>query len=102
MVAPLLAELVDRVVQMAPGVSIERWTSAYQQMLTGLPPGVFQLVVHVGFDDEELRGATQGARDWGAAWRQADFDTLRSAEFRRFLDDQGFILVSWRQLARAI
>ncbi len=99
---PPLATLVDRVVQMAAGIPARQWTSEYQRMLTGLPPGVFQLLVHVGFDDEELRGATRGYVDWDGAWRQRDFDTLRSPAFRRSLEDQGFILVNWRQLAKAL
>jgi len=34
------------------------------------------------------------------AWRQSDFDLVKSAEFRDFLKAQKFTLVSWRELAR--
>jgi hypothetical protein len=48
-----------------------------------------------------MRGATWDHPDWGAAWRQSDYDLVRSAAFRDFLSAQGFVLVSWRDLARA-
>lgn len=94
--------LIDRVLEMRPGVPIEKWADAYEQMLRPLPPGTYQLRVHLAYDDEELRAATADHPDWGAAWRQADFDMVRSAEFQRFLRDQGFQLISWKDLARAL
>jgi predicted glycoside hydrolase/deacetylase ChbG (UPF0249 family) len=94
--------LIDRVLEMQPGVTIEKWTDAYEQMLRPLPPGVYQLRVHLAYDDEEMRAATADHPDWGAAWRQADFDMVRSPEFQRFLRDQGFQLVRWKDLARAL
>jgi hypothetical protein len=94
--------LIDRVLEMQPGVAIEKWVDAYEQMLRPLPPGTYQLRVHLAYDDEEMRAATAGHPDWGAAWRQADFDMVRSPVFQRFLHDQGFQLISWKDLARAL
>ena len=94
--------LVDRVLSIGPGVPPERWREAYEEMPAPLPPGVYQLIVHLAYDDEEMRGATWDHPDWGAAWRQADLDLVRSEEFRAFLREQGFVLVGWRDLARAM
>src|SRR5260370_651452 len=47
-------------------------------------------------------GATHDHPDWGAEWRQNDFDLVRSPEFQKFLRDQGFTLVAWRDLAKAL
>jgi predicted glycoside hydrolase/deacetylase ChbG (UPF0249 family) len=93
--------LVDRVVSISPGVAPADWQSAYEKLLSPLPPGVYQLIVHLAYDDEEMRGATWDHPDWGAAWRQADFDLVRSQKFRDFLKSRGFVLVTWRDLARA-
>ena len=98
---PADALALDRVITMDPGVSKQHWFEWYKQQLTPLKPGIYQLIVHLAYDDEEFRGATRDHPDWGAAWRQQDFDMVRSAEFRTFLHDQGFILVSWGQLAKA-
>jgi predicted glycoside hydrolase/deacetylase ChbG (UPF0249 family) len=100
-VGALATALVDRVVSIDPGVPPEGWLAAYRALLEPLPPGVYQLIVHLGYDDEEMRGATADHPDWGARWRQSDLDLVRSAEFRDFLRQQGFVLVGWRDLARA-
>jgi hypothetical protein len=82
------------VLSISPGVPPFDWMKAYEQMLAPLPPGVYQLIVHLAYDAPEMRGATWDHPDWGAAWRQADFDLVRSEAFRNFLKAQGFILIT--------
>ena len=93
------AALVDRVLSIEPGVPASGWMAAYQKMLEPLPPGAYQVIVHLAYDDEEMRGATSDHPDWGAAWRQSDFDLVRGAAFRDWLKAKGFTLVRWRDLA---
>jgi predicted glycoside hydrolase/deacetylase ChbG (UPF0249 family) len=92
--------LVDEVLSIAPGVPAGDWLGTYEKLLKPLPPGVYQLIVHLAYDDEEMRGATAGHPDWGAAWRQSDLELVRSPAFRAFLQEQGFVLIGWRDLAR--
>jgi chitin disaccharide deacetylase len=94
--------LVDEVVQITPGVPADQWLKTYENILQPLGPGVYELIVHLAYDDDEMRGATADHPDWGAAWRQHDFDMVKSPEFRQFLKDQGFVLVGWKDLARAL
>jgi hypothetical protein len=94
--------VLDRLLAMEPGVKPENWLKAYEDMLAPLPPGTYQLIVHLAYDDEEMRGATANHPDYGAAWRQSDFDVVRSPEFRKFLADHHFVLVSWHDLAAAL
>jgi len=94
--------LVDRVLEIGPGVDAKEWTAWYEKQLTPLGPGVYQVIVHLAYDDDEMRGATSDHPDWGAAWRQHDFDMVKSAEFQNFLKDQGFVLVGWKDLAKAL
>jgi len=94
--------LVDRVVSLdAPGAPASEWEAAYEKILAPLPAGVYELILHLAYDDEEMRGATWDHPNWGAAWRQADFDMVKSQRFRDFLKNQGFTLVKWKDLARA-
>ena len=93
--------LVDRVVSIDTGVTRENWAAAYEKMLSPLPPGVYQLIVHLAYDDEEMRGATFDHPNWGAAWRQNDLDLVKSPRFADFLKQQKFVLVGWKDLARA-
>ena len=93
--------LADAVLQISPGVAPDQWLKTYENILQPLGPGVYELIVHLAYDDDEMRGATANHPDWGAAWRQHDLDMVRSPEFRQFLKDQGFVLVGWKNLARA-
>jgi chitin disaccharide deacetylase len=94
------ALVIDREIQMPPGIAANEWLDWYKRALAALPAGVYQLVVHVGYDDDEAHGATDD-RNWGGRWRQTDWDTIRDPEFARFLRAQKFILISWADLARA-
>lgn len=100
-VPPADALALDDVITMDPGVSKSGWLGWYEKNLAALKPGVYQLIVHLAYDDDEFRGATSGHPDWGAAWRQQDLDMVSSPEFRQFLRDQKFILVNWGQLSKA-
>ena len=94
--------VLDGVVQIRPGVPQAQWIDAYKKMLQPLPPGSYQLIVHLAHNDAEIQGATFDHPDWGAQWRQNDFDLVRSPEFQKFLKDQGFILISWKELSKAV
>ncbi|MBV8669936.1 MAG: polysaccharide deacetylase family protein [Candidatus Eremiobacteraeota bacterium] len=92
------ALMLTNVITMDPGIPPQKWVGWYETTLAKLKPGMYQLIVHLAYDDPEMRAATHGIPDWGAAWRQRDFDMVRSTQFRAFLRDQHFTLVSWRQL----
>jgi predicted glycoside hydrolase/deacetylase ChbG (UPF0249 family) len=100
--APAEEILVEKVIEIIPGIDAQDWTSWCRKQLEPLGPGVYQVIVHLAYDDEEMRGATYDHPDWGAAWRQHDLDMVKSAEFRQFLKEQGFILVTWKELAKAL
>jgi predicted glycoside hydrolase/deacetylase ChbG (UPF0249 family) len=94
--------LVQKVISIEPGVAASDWMAWYEKQLTPLGPGVYEMIIHLAYDDDEMRGATFDHADWGAAWRQHDLDMVKSAEFQKFLKDQGFILVGWKDLAKAL
>lgn len=94
--------LIDRVVQITPGVPQSQWMDTYKKMLSPLPPGTYELIVHLAHNDQEIQGATADHPDWGTQWRQNDFNLVSSPEFQKFLKDQGFVLVTWRQLQKAL
>ncbi|MGB9204262.1 MAG: polysaccharide deacetylase family protein [Terriglobales bacterium] len=93
--------LVEMVIEINPGIDAQAWTSWYRGQFEPLGPGVYEMIVHLAYDDEEMRGATADHPDWGAAWRQHDLDMVKSTEFRQFLKEQGLILVTWKELAKA-
>jgi hypothetical protein len=93
---------VDREIEIMPGLAKQDWLSAYEKTLDALPPGVYLLSVHLGYDDDELQAMTWDHPNWGAQWRQNDLDVVSNPEFQKFLKDKGFILVGWKDLQKAI
>ena len=67
--------------------------------LEKLPPGVTELLIHPGYDNEELRAFFEDRPEWGAAWRQRDFDFFTSDEFRALLAKYDIKLITWREIA---
>lgn len=96
------ALIISKDLQIHPGIPHKEWLRDYKHMLRALGPGVYELIVHLGYDDPELQGIAGAHSSWGSRWRQNDLEVVRSAEFQKFLKDQGFILVSWKDLARAL
>jgi len=96
------AVLIDQVLFLEPGVAADQWLNAYENILRPVPAGTYELIVHLAYADDEMRAATYDQPNWGAQWRQSDLDTVKNPEFQKFLRDQGFILVSWRELAKAL
>lgn len=91
--------VLDHTKTISPDVAPEKWPDFYRDALRNLPPGVTEFVIHLGFDDEELRAATRERPTWGSAWRQRDYDFFSSKEFRELLEQQHVQLVTWRELA---
>jgi predicted glycoside hydrolase/deacetylase ChbG (UPF0249 family) len=94
--------VVDHTVTIEPGVAPEKWADFYTTALKNLQPGVTVFIIHLGWDDEEMRAATRERDTWGAAWRQRDFNYFTSEEFRALVRQQNLKLVTWRELAHAL
>jgi hypothetical protein len=82
-------------------VAPEKWADFYTTALKNLQPGVTVFIIHLAFDDAEMRAATRERDTWGAAWRQRDFNYFTSEEFRALVREQNIKLVTWRELANA-
>jgi len=70
--------------------------------IRNLKPGLTEIIVHLGHDDAELQAVTVDHPDYGAAWRQRDYDTVTSPEFKKALLDNHVILVKWKDLGKLL
>ncbi|GAB4233793.1 MAG: hypothetical protein Kow00109_06640 [Acidobacteriota bacterium] len=95
-------ELLDGTTGLFQNPGAGGWPEAYAAMIRRLQPGVTQMIVHLAYDDEEMRGVAHEHPDFGSAWRQADFDTVTSEAFRQVLRDEGVRLITWRDIGRAL
>lgn len=90
--------VIDHLVTMAPGVPAGEWDTFYARLVEQLQPGVTEIIVHIAYDDDEMRAATIDQPDWGATWRQLDFDAMTNPLFKRLLEQNDVHLITWREI----
>lgn len=93
---------IDHVVTINPSVAPQDWGKFYSDEFKKLEPGVTEVVIHLAYDDAEMRGATADHPNWGAAWRQRDFEFFTSDAFRKILQENNIKLVTYRELGKLI
>jgi predicted glycoside hydrolase/deacetylase ChbG (UPF0249 family) len=93
---------IDRVLDVGPDVAPGDWSRFYTDAIKKLEPGVTEVVIHLAYDDAEMRGATVDHPNWGAAWRQRDLDYFTSDAFRQLLREEKIKLITWRDLAKLL
>ena len=93
---------IDRVLDINAGVPANDWAKFYSDALRKLEPGVTEVVIHLAYDDTEMQGATFNHPNWGAAWRQRDFEFFTSDAFRKLLQENQIKLITWRELGKLI
>ena len=70
----------------------------YTGVLRSLQPGVSEIIFHVGYNDSEMQAATINHPDYGAEWRQADFNFFTSDKCKAILAEQNIHLITWREI----
>lgn len=93
---------IDHVLDINPSVPPQDWARFYGDAIRNLQPGVTEVVIHLAYDDGEMRGATFDHPDWGAAWRQRDFEFFTSDAFRKLLEENKIKLITWREIGKLI
>ncbi len=93
---------IDQTLDINPTVTPQDWGKFYTDALKKLEPGVTEVIIHLAYDDAEMRAATTNHPDWGAAWRQRDFEFFTSDAFRKVLQENNIKLITWREIGKLI
>lgn len=92
--------LVDHIITIEPSVPSEGWAKFYTDEIKNLRPGLSEVIIHLAYDDAEMKAMTADHPDWGSAWRQRDFDFFTSNAFRKLLKANNIKLVTWREIRK--
>lgn len=90
--------VVDMVYTATPPDFSTGMENYYTKVMKSLQPGVSVLLIHVAYDDPEMQAVTIDHPDWGAAWRQADFNYFTSDACRKLLVENNIRLITWREI----
>lgn len=63
-------------------------------------PGIQILLIHPGYDNEEMRAMTEGHYYWGADWRQQDLEFFTSNKCRKILEEENIKLITWSEIQK--
>ena len=94
--------IIEGVISIGPSVSAEGWANYYLDAVKKLPNGVTEMIVHLAYDDAEMKGISFEHPDWGSEWRQRDFDLVTSKAFRDALQANNVKLITWRELGKLL
>jgi hypothetical protein len=94
--------VIDHVITIGPDVTPENWANYYLNAIKTLPPGVTEMIIHLAYDDQEMKAISFEHPDWGSAWRQRDFQFFTSNDFRNALQTHNVKLVTWRELGKLL
>jgi len=94
--------VLDSVVIAGPQVGAANWKTFYSSAIKNLKPGITEMIVHLGHDNAELQAVTVDHPDYGAAWRQRDYDAVTSTEFKQALEENHVILIHWKDLKKLL
>jgi chitin disaccharide deacetylase len=90
--------LVDAVYTAGPQDFKTGMAAFYTKSLDVVKPGLSILVIHVAYDDKEMQAITVDHPDWGAAWRQADYDFFSSDKAKKLLAEKNIKVITWREV----
>jgi chitin disaccharide deacetylase len=94
--------VLDSVVIAGPPLQASDWKTFYANAIRNLKPGITEIIVHLGYDDVELQAVMVDHVDYGAAWRQRDYDVVTSPDFKKLLEENHVILIKWKDLKKLL
>ena len=90
--------VVDQVFGAGPQDFDSGMATYYKNVLDQLEPGLNVLLIHLAFNDTEMKAVTKDHSYWGAAWRQADFYFFSGKGFQLALEKNNIHLVTWMEI----
>ena len=79
-------------------VSFENWAGYYGSILNNLEPGLNEMIVHLGIDNNEMKKITSNRIAFGSKWRNLDYNIVSSPKFMASLIKNNIKLVTWREI----
>ena len=89
--------VLDNLAQFYGGDTHEQRQAKYYETIRNLKPGVSELIIHCGIENEELRAITNST-----SRRDGDRRIFTSETTRQLLQDQNVTLLTWKQFREQV
>lgn len=93
---------MDKIMTAMPEDFKDGLEAYYKKMLLNLSPGVNIILIHTAFNNAEMQAMTLDHPEWGASWRQEDFNFFTSETCKDLLSQEQIILITWRQIQELV
>jgi chitin disaccharide deacetylase len=90
--------VVDKVFMLQPVDYKNGAAVYYNKVLKSLQPGLSCILLHAAFDNAEMKAITVDHPDYGAAWRQADYNYFTSDSCKKLLAAYQIKVITWREI----
>lgn len=90
--------LADNIIMAAPDDYKGGMKNFYTKALKGIGPGLNVLLLHAAHDDSEMKAVTMEHPDYGAEWRQADYEFFTSDDCRKLLQENNIKVITWKEI----
>ncbi|MBC7745052.1 MAG: polysaccharide deacetylase family protein [Flavobacterium sp.] len=89
---------VDKIFMAEPKDFNNGMDNFYTGVLKSLQPGLSCILLHAAYDNAEMQAVTVDHPEYGAAWRQADFDFFTSEKCRDLIKEQNIKVITWKEI----
>ncbi len=98
LVPPSNLVVIDDFYMAENGMDLNNWEEFYIGILNNLKPGLNQIIVHLGYDNQEMKDITINHPNFGSKWRNYDYDIVSNKKFKQALVNNNIKLVNWREI----
>ena len=90
--------LTDRIFMAQPNDFKTGMANYYTQSIKSIQPGLNCILLHAAYENNEMKAVTINHPDYGAAWRQADFNFFISKECSDLIKQQKIKIITWKEI----
>ncbi len=90
--------VMDHIFIASPPAPVSARAAFYTDVLNAMPTGLSYLIIHAAYNDGEMQAVTIDHPDYGAAWRQADYDFFSSDACKQALATNDIHVITWKEI----
>ena len=99
---PKHAVIIDQFFMAEAGIKHEEMEEYYLDILDNLEPGLSEIIVHFGLDNDIMKEITVDKIDYGSKWREMDYKIFNSEKFINSIKKNNIKLINYKDLENHI